>query len=201
MTDINDVVVDGEGVPLQHTWSFWHDKFKGPTQSATEYAQNLMELCSYDTVQGFWQSYGSLPPITQLKPGFSYHMMKKGITPVWEDPTNQRGGIWSIRTPKDKTEFVWRELLLAAVGEQFSDALQTGDDISGVTASIRQNYDIIQIWNTKADGDVDKIRDKVIAILPNVTFLATFYKPCNQHKAFGTAEQAQEAAASQAENK
>ncbi len=24
---------------------------KGPTQSATEYAQNLMELCSFDTVQ------------------------------------------------------------------------------------------------------------------------------------------------------
>lgn len=37
-----------------------------------------------------------------------------------------------------RSEFVWRELLLAAVGEQFSDALQTGDDISGVTASIRQ---------------------------------------------------------------
>jgi len=93
------------------------------------------------------------------------------------------------------SEFVWRELLLAAVGEQFSDSLQTGDDISGVTASIRQyvvytlsssrrwliniycrNYDIIQIWNTRAEGDVDKIRDKVVALLPNVTFLATFYK-------------------------
>ncbi len=58
-------------------------------------------------------------------------MMKKGITPVWydlfiwprsdithqyyrEDPTNQRGGIWSIRTPKDKTWVQYIQCLQAS---------------------------------------------------------------------------------------
>jgi hypothetical protein len=37
----------------------------------------------------------------------------------------------------NRSEFVWREIVLAAIGEQFTTVLSPDDDICGVTISIR----------------------------------------------------------------
>lgn len=47
--------------------------------------------------------------------------MRDRRRPIWEDPENENGGYWKLRCNKKHTEFVWKELLLAAIGEQFSD--------------------------------------------------------------------------------
>ena len=73
--------------------------------------------------------------------------------------------------------YVWKELLLAAIGEQFSDYLGFEDDISGLSISPREKDDLIQIWNmnTKAVEE-SRVLEKVHMLVPDVRFNAEFYK-------------------------
>ena len=47
---------------------------------------------------------------------------------------------------------VWQELLLAAIGEQFSKCLAEDDEVCGISVKIRgQGTDTIQIWNIDSE--------------------------------------------------
>ena len=72
---------------------------------------------------------------------------------------------------------VWKELLLAAIGEQFSDHVHDGDDVCGLSVSPREKDDLIQIWNVKSENvENSNVLDKVHKLLPDVRFNAEFYK-------------------------
>jgi hypothetical protein len=38
-------------VQLENTWSFWHDKYIGPSSSVEEYEASLHKLCTFTTIQ------------------------------------------------------------------------------------------------------------------------------------------------------
>ena len=88
--------------------------------------------------------------------------------PLWEEPDHQNGGTWRFKCRKSDTvsscclimliildyfskkleflqETVWKEVVLAAIGEQFSESLDEDDEVFGVTVSIRDVDDLIQV--------------------------------------------------------
>ena len=72
---------------------------------------------------------------------------------------------------------VWKELLLAAIGEQFIDDVCKGDDICGLSVSPREKDDLLQIWNIQSEAvEESKVLEKVHKLLPDVRFNAEFYK-------------------------
>jgi hypothetical protein len=72
---------------------------------------------------------------------------------------------------------VWKELLLAAIGEQFSDYLGVGDDVCGLSVSPREKDDLIQIWNVQSRAvEESRVLEKVHMLMPDVRFNAEFYK-------------------------
>jgi hypothetical protein len=175
---------ESSGVPLNTPWTFWLDKTTRGT-SAAEYEASLRKLYTVQTVQGFWRVYNNLPKASQLNPRYSYHLMRNTSRPVWEDECNCRGGNWRMKCGKMDSNNVWQELLLAAIGEQFMNCMATGDDIVGLSVSVRERDDIIQIWNRDSRlSENSTILEKVKQLLPDVQFFTVFYKAFDTHEAF-----------------
>lgn len=106
-------------------------------------------------VEYFWRIYDYLKRPKDLH-YTEYHLFKEGITPTWEDPQNKAGGKWMIRLKKGIASRYWEDIILAIIGEQFD----VGSEICGAVLSVRNNEDIVSIWNKTADNleAVNKIR-------------------------------------------
>ncbi|XP_043686261.1 eukaryotic translation initiation factor 4E type 3-like isoform X1 [Vespula pensylvanica] len=182
---------DNTGLPLQSSWTFWLDKAISGT-TAEEYKANLKKIYTVNTVQSFWAVFNNIPNAAEIQVRYSYHLMRDGRYPIWEEPINQKGGTWRLKCHKIDTAKIWQEVVLAAIGEQFAECVAEGDEVCGVTVSIRDREDLIQvflfsfIWNVNAAlASKATILQRVHVLLPEVNFLTEFYKAHQSHHAYG----------------
>ncbi|KZC04859.1 PREDICTED: eukaryotic translation initiation factor 4E type 3-like [Dufourea novaeangliae] len=175
---------ESQGIPLQTPWTFWLDKAVSGT-TVEEYKDNLTKIYTVNTVQSFWAVFNNIPNASAMQVRYSYHLMRDERYPLWEEPVNQKGGTWRLKCHKSDTETIWKEMVLAAIGEQFSECMAEDDEVCGVTVSIRDREDLVQIWNTNATlASKATVLQKVHSLLTDVNF-SEFYKPHQSHHAYG----------------
>lgn len=103
--------------------------------------------------------------------------MKKGVRPLWEDEHNIFGGNLSFKIPKGDTPEVWLRFLLALIGEQPSLVLKEGDEICGLSVSVRKTESLISIWNKRAELiDIEKLESLIRLLISNVDFPKGSYR-------------------------
>ena len=73
-------------------------------------------------------------------------VMRKGITPMWEDPKNRDGGCFSFKVINKYVPSVWKALLYSLCGESLCSNPKYNSIINGITISPKKNFCIIKIW-------------------------------------------------------
>lgn len=175
---------DSTGFPLQSSWTFWLDKTISGT-TAEECKANLKKIYTVNTVQSFWAVFNNIPNAAEIQVKYGYHLMRDERYPIWEEPVNQKGGTWRLRCHKSDTVKIWQEVVLAAIGEQFAECVLEGDDVCGVTVSIREKSDVIQIWNINATlAPKATVLQRVHLLLPETNFLSEYYRAHQSHRAY-----------------
>ena len=73
-------------------------------------------------------------------------VMRKGITPMWEDPKNRTGGCFSFKVANKQVPAVWKTLFYALCGETLCVDTKFSKLMNGITISPKKNFCIVKIW-------------------------------------------------------
>jgi hypothetical protein len=73
-------------------------------------------------------------------------IMRKGITPLWEDPKNRTGGAFSFKVTNKQVYEVWKTLFCAVCGETLFIQKEYNNHVNGITISPKKNFCIVKIW-------------------------------------------------------
>eukprot|EP00916_Digyalum_oweni_P025019 GHVL01041313.1.p1 GENE.GHVL01041313.1~~GHVL01041313.1.p1 ORF type:complete len:200 (-),score=40.56 GHVL01041313.1:83-661(-) len=152
---------------LARSWTLWYTDWNSEHNKKDEYESTIKEGCDFSTIEEFWAAYQHIiRPCELSNRGIQtdYHLFKKGIKPLWEDPANRQGGKWSIRCKKPFSSKLWEDLIISLIGEQFN----LGNEICGGVVSIRPYNDVIAVWSrTAADKNILEKRIRRVLGFPD----------------------------------
>jgi len=140
--------------PLENEWTLWYDKRpavnKRTRGEKDNYESNLAQLGSFGFVEEFWRYWNHIVPPSRMELNSNYHLFKKGVKPMWEDPQNSNGGKWilTVKGNRAAIDRYWENLVLGMIGE----TLDPESEICGAVISRRKQGDRIALWTrTKQD--------------------------------------------------
>jgi hypothetical protein len=94
-----------------------------------------------------------------------WFVMRKGITPLWEDPKNACGGNFSYKVVNKNVFEVWKHMFYLLCGSSLCENPEHSKYLNGITISPKKNFCILKIWlNTTLYQDPG-----IIVNIPNLT--------------------------------
>ncbi|OAX79593.1 hypothetical protein ACJ72_06083 [Emergomyces africanus] len=177
-------------LPLQYHWTVWYEKYS----ETTNYDERLYMLHEdVADIGTFYRVYNNYP-WDKVKVRDTVHIFRKGTKPVWEDPENQKGGCWTFRVPKAKSEAFFHEVAILCMANEFQAALEAEHDhVLGISTSARYNSHLISIWNKSGSNlkAIKALEDTVLKRLSQdlrpSSSRSYFYKRHDEHEGFKAA--------------
>ncbi|KAL4945838.1 hypothetical protein BDV06DRAFT_209156 [Aspergillus oleicola] len=159
-------------LPLQYHWTFWYDKH---ADNATTNTSNTNAVDGYNNrlsilyesvsdIATFYRIYNNYP-WEKIPQRDTVHIFRKGVAPIWEDPSNLRGGCWRFRVPKRKAQAFFHEIAILAISNEFQAVLEgEHDHVLGVSTSVRFNTHLISVWNKLGgnEASVELLKETIL---------------------------------------
>jgi hypothetical protein len=128
-------------VYLNDVWSFY---FHGSEDSNWTLA-SYVRLTDLSSVQDFWMLH---EVIEKSLPDNMFFLMREGIDPCWDDPSNLHGGCISLKVPKADVVRTWEFFCSQILGE----VLKPSQQVTGISLSPKRFFSILKIW-LKSTGE------------------------------------------------
>ena len=139
--------------PLFDKWVLWAHLPHDTDWSLGSY-KNIMCI---KFVEEMVSLYSCLPEA--LVKNCMLFLMRKGITPMWEDKENMNGGCFSYKVNNNNVPEVWRSLSYILTGETISVDPKFISKVTGITISPKKLFCIVKIWMSSCEyQDPTKIR-------------------------------------------
>jgi len=139
---------------LHTTWNLYYsDRRQG--EESKNFSSDLTLIQKVSTIETFWQAVNHIHLPTQLKykENSNYFFFRDGISPEWEHPKNNGGGMLRvILKSRDRSTFLdefWLEMLMALVGECF----ECSNEVTGVVLQRRHKEDRVCLWLKDCDEE------------------------------------------------
>lgn len=165
---------------LNQEFTYWFTFFKkGKDKQLQEFEDNLKEIGSFSTAEEFWGIYQHMKRPDALPRGSEFFLFKKGIRPLWEDPSNANGGRLYVSLKKSPiTNKVWEDLQIALL---LADSALP--EVNGVVLNVRTCEVILSIWTRELSEERQQalrawIRESLD--LPNEQFIEYKKHPKNE---------------------
>ena len=127
-----------ECVDLKNEWDLWYHSIN----------DNKWDKPSYRKLYSLNDLYDTLLILDIFKQNHyqngMFFLMKKGIFPNWEDPSNRLGGCLSFKISSTNVIPEWRNIFLKCILEELMK--DENDKINGLSISPKKEFNIIKIW-------------------------------------------------------
>jgi len=132
---------------LNEIFTFWYHNPDNVDWSLESY----IELLEFSTIEEFWV-LDKFVRKDMIENGM-FFIMKKSVKPIWECPTNIKGGCISWKVDRKHSYKSWIDCIGHFIINDFGNFT---DLINGVSISPKKNSSIIKLW-FKEEIDSDKI--------------------------------------------
>jgi len=125
---------------LNDTWTLWAHLPHDIDWSLKSYK----EIMTINKIEDIVSLYDIIPE--KLIKNCMLFLMRKDITPRWEDDRNKEGGCFSFKVGNKNVKDIWTNISYALVGETLCKKSMYCNYITGITISPKRAFCIVKIW-------------------------------------------------------
>jgi hypothetical protein len=130
-----------ENLPFNNIWVLWSHEINDTDYSIHSYkiiweAKNMKDFL--DNINKYCEEDWCSK---------MYFLMRKGISPRYEDSKNINGGSWSFRVNKNYCYTAWISLSIQCMGECLLENWDEMRKINGISLSPKNNTTTVRIWS------------------------------------------------------
>lgn len=127
--------------PLAHSWNYYYHLPNDKNWNLESYQFITEGIDSVEKLIGINEMVSD-----HIIRNCMLFVMRRGITPMWEDVQNRNGGSFSYKVVNKTATQIWRKVMYLLCGNSLTVDPDHMDFVNGITISPKKGFCILKIW-------------------------------------------------------